>query len=140
MTPELREKLIGLGNTGNPFDTHNGLRVADVGEGTATVEVALQHENLNSWGGPHGGLLFTMADVACGLATISLRQEVCVTVNATMDFIAAAGGEGVIRAEGKVLHCGRKMCFCSAEVFDEKDTLLSRLNVTMYFPGRKLEI
>lgn len=140
MTRELREKLIGLGNTGNPFDSHNGLRVVDVDDGTATVEVALRPENLNSWGGPHGGLLFTMADVACGLATISLRQESCVTVNAGMDFIASTGGEGVIRAEGRVLHCGGKMCFCVAEVRDERNTLLSRLNITMYFTGRKLEV
>ena len=140
MTPELREKLIGLGNTGNPFDSHNGVRVADVGDGKATVVVDLQQENLNSWGGPHGGLLFTMADVACGLATISLRQEACVTINAGMDFIAATGGQGVIRAEGRVLHCGGKLCFCAAEVYDQADTLLSRLNITMYFTGRKLEI
>lgn len=140
MLPELREKLIGLGNTGNPFDRHNGLRVADVGDGTATVEVELHHENLNSWGGPHGGLLFTMADVACGLATISLRQEACVTVNAGMDFIAATGGQGVIRAEGRVLRCGGKLSFCVAEVLDEKDTLLCRLNLTMYFTGRKLDV
>ena len=39
MSPELREKLIRLGNTGNPFDVHNGIRVADVGDGTAVVEV-----------------------------------------------------------------------------------------------------
>jgi len=25
-------------------------------------------------------------------------------------------------------------------VYDEKDTLLSRLNITMYFTGRRLEI
>ena len=140
MTPELREKLIQLGNTGNPFDSHNGIRVADVGDGTATVEVVLQPENLNSWGSPHGGLLFTMADVACGLAASSLRQEVMVTVNAGMDFIAAAAGQGVIRAEGRVLHCGGKMCFCAAEVYDEQNTLLCRVNATMYFVGKKLEL
>ena len=140
MSPELREKLIRLGNTGNPFDTHNGIRVADVDDGTAVVEVDLRQENLNSWGSPHGGLLFTMADVACGLAAISLRQEVMVTVNTAMDFIAASAGHGVIRAEGRVVHCGGKVCFCAAEIYDEKDTLLSRVNVTMYFLGTRLEI
>ena len=139
MTQDLREKLIRLGNTGNPFDVHNGIRVVDVSDGAATVEVELQPDNLNSWGSPHGGLLFTMADVACGLAAISLRQEVMVTVNAGMDFIAATFSQGVIRAEGRVVHCGGKMCFCAAEIYDEKDTLLSRVNITMYYVGSKLE-
>lgn len=140
MTQELKEKLIALGNTGNPFDRHNGIRVADVGEGMATVEVDLRHENLNSWGAPHGGLLFTMADVACGLAAISLRQEACVTINAGIDFLAATGGQGVVRALGRVLRCGARLCFSVAELRDEQDTLLARVNVTMYFTGKKLEI
>ncbi|MBQ2061076.1 MAG: PaaI family thioesterase [Oscillospiraceae bacterium] len=140
MTLEMREKLIRFGNSCNPFDNHNGIRVTDVGDGTATVEVDLHPENLNSWSSPHGGLLFTMADVACGMAAISMRQEVIVTVSTGMDFIAAAGGQGVIRAEGRVVHCGGKMCFCAAEVYDGKNTLLCRMNATMYFPGTKLEV
>lgn len=140
MTQEWKEKLIKLGNTGNPFDRHNGLRVADVGDGMAVVEVELRQENLNSWGGPHGGLLFTMADVACGLAAISLRQEACVTVNAGIDFLADTDGQGVIRARSRVLRCGGKLCFSVAEIYDEGDTLLSRVNITMYFTGRRLEI
>ena len=140
MTEELKEKMIRFGNSANPFDKHNGIRITDVKDGYAVVETELQHESLNSWGGPHGGLLFTMADVACGVATISLRQEQCVTVNAGMDFIAATGGQGRLRTVGKVDHCGRKLCFSTAEVRDEQDTLLARFHVTMYFTGRELEV
>ncbi len=140
MTPELKEQLIKMGNTCNPFDNHNGLRVTDVGDGTAVVEVTLQTESLNSWGTPHGGLLFTLADVACGMAAISLRREAMVSVSASADFIAAAGGEGVIRAEGRVLRCGNKLCFCAAEIRDEGNTLLCRINVTMYFTGQPLTL
>lgn len=140
MTSELKEQLINMGNTCNPFDNHNGLRVTDVDDGVAVVETTLRPESLNSWGTPHGGLLFTLADVACGMAAISLRREAMVSVSASADFIAAAGGEGVIRAEGRVLRCGGKLCFCAAEIRDGEDTLLCRMNVTMYFTGQALTL
>ena len=140
MTEELKEEMIRFGNSANPFDKHNGVRITDVQDGYAVVETDLRRENLNSWGGPHGGLLFTMADVACGVATISLRQEQCVTVNAGMDFLATTGGQGRLRAVVRVERCGGKLCFSTAEIRDEKDTLLARIHITMYFTGRKLEL
>ena len=140
MTPELKEKLIRMGNTCNPFDNHNGLRVADVDDGSAVVEVELTQDSLNSWGTAHGGLLFTLADVACGMAAISLRREAMVTVNASVDFIAPTAGRGVVRARGRVVRCGGKLCFCAAEIRDEGDALLCRMNVTMYFTGQPLTI
>lgn len=140
MTPELKEKLIRMGNTCNPFDNHNNLRVTDVDDGFAAVEVVLQDRHLNSWGTPHGGLLFTMADVACGMAAISLRREALVSVSASVDFIAATCGKGVVRAEGRVLRSGGKLCFCAAEIRDEGNTLLCRMNVTMYFTGQPLTL
>ena len=138
MTEELKEKMIRFGIDANPFHGHNGLEITDIGDGTAVVETTLRHESLNSWGGPHGGLLFTMADVACGVASISLRQEHCVTVSTGMDFIAAGGGEGRLRATAKVERCGRKICFSTAEIRDEQGTLLARSHMTMYFTGQKL--
>ncbi|MBQ6117418.1 MAG: PaaI family thioesterase [Oscillospiraceae bacterium] len=140
MTEELRETMLRFGRSANPFDEHNGVRLTDVGDGFAVVETDLCRENLNSWNSPHGGLLFTMADVACGVAAISLRQEQCVTVNASMDFLAAAGSTGRLRAVGRVERCGRKLCFTTAEIRDEQETLLARIQVTMYFTGRKLEL
>jgi uncharacterized protein (TIGR00369 family) len=140
MTPELREKLIAFGVSSNPFNSHNHFRITDVDDGTSVVEAELCRDSLNSWNTPHGGLLFAMADVACGTATVSLRQEQCVTASASIDYIAAAGGEGRLRAEGRVLHCGGRLCYCAAEVRDERGTLLARLNTTMYFTGRKLAL
>jgi uncharacterized protein (TIGR00369 family) len=120
------------------FNQWNGLRLTEVGDGTSTIEVDLTPNSLNSWNTPHGGLLFAMADVACGVAAVSARGEKCVTASASIDYIAAAGDTGRLTAKAHILRSGRKLCFCAAEVRDDRDTLLIRLNTTMYYTGMKL--
>lgn len=94
MTPELREKLLAFGNGAEPFLQHNHFCVEDVDDGTSLVTLELQRENLNRWGAPHGGTLFAMADIAAGMAALTVRQDVNVTTSATIDYMAARAGYG----------------------------------------------
>ena len=80
-----------------------------------------------------------MADVACGVAAVSVRMEQCMTASASIDYIAAAGSTGRLRAEARVLRAGSRLAFCGAEVRDQRGTLLVRLNTTMCYMGRKLD-
>lgn len=139
MTAEEREIVREFVDKHDTFNRWNGLELTHVGDGTATIEVELTPNSLNSWNTPHGGLLFAMADVACGVATVSVRMEKCVTASASIDYIAAAGGTGRLKAEARVLRSGGKLTFCAAEVRDERGTLLIRLNTTMYYTGQKME-
>ena len=68
MTPELKEKLLRYANEKEPFTAHNHIRVCDIDEGSSRLELDLMEQSLNRWGQPHGGVLFTLADDACGLA------------------------------------------------------------------------
>ena len=70
MTEERRQKLLhsAEGPGAEPFSQYNHMKVTAVDDGTATVELELQPDSLNCWGTPHGGALFTMADVAAGMA------------------------------------------------------------------------
>ena len=105
------------------------MKVTAVDDGTATVELELQPDSLNCWGTPHGGALFTMADVAAGMALLTLRQEVTFTVSSSIEYLSAAPGTGKLtpwapwrkwaatwasaartsgtRAAGSLLLCGR---------------------------------
>ena len=89
MTNELKEKLLAYGTKAEPFTVHNHIRVTDLQDGEARVELTLQPESLNRWGTAHGGILFALADIAAGTAILTLRQEVCLTVNASIDFLDA---------------------------------------------------
>ena len=50
------------------FNSHNHIVVTEVGDGTSVVEVKLVQESLNPLGMAHGGLIFTLCDVATGVA------------------------------------------------------------------------
>ena len=140
MTKETRDKLLRFGNDTEPFIQSNGVTFTDVGEGNAEARLTLRREHLNHWGAPHGGILFALCDEVCGMATVSLRPESCVTVNLAIDFIAAAAGEGVLTATGRVDKAGGKLCFCSAQVHDEKGTLIAAAHSVMYFTGHPLTL
>ena len=141
MTEEIRNQILHFSNSYDQFNIYNGLRVVDVDDGFCALEVELRPESLNTWGTPHGGLLFAMADVACGVSAVSVRLEQCVTASASIDYLdAALGGAGTLRAEARVLRAGRKLCYCAAEVRDGQGKLLIRLNTTMYYMGQKLPL
>ena len=114
MTPELRDKLLHFCNGNEPFLTHNYMRMADTDDGTATIVLPMHENSLNRWGGAHGGILFSLCDVATGMAIMSLRQEMVVTVNATIDYLAAAAAGSTLTAVGRVDRLGGKLAFCSA--------------------------
>ena len=101
MTKDLYDKLMVFGNDREPFLAHNFMRTTDLDDGTATVTLPMHTESLNRWGGAHGGILFSLCDVAMGMAIMTLRQEMVVTVNATIDYLADGndGMTALIRAE-----------------------------------------
>ena len=100
MTEELRQKLLhsAEGPGAEPFSQYNHMKVTAVDDGTATVELELHPDSLNCWGTPHGGALFTMADVAAGMALLTRRQEVTFTVSSSIEYLSAAAGTGKLTA------------------------------------------
>ena len=140
MTPELRDKLLPFCNDNEPFLTHNYMRMADTDDGTATIVLPMHENSLNRWGGAHGGILFSLCDVANGMAIMSLRQEMVVTVNASIDYLAAASAGSTLTAVGRVDRIGGKLAFCSAEITDETGNVVVRSHTVMCFTGKPLEL
>ena len=140
MTPELRDKLLHFCNDNEPFLTHNYMRMADTDDGTATIVLPMHENSLNRWGGAHGGILFSLCDVAAGMAIMSLRQEMVVTVNASIDYLAAAAAGSTLTAVGKVDRMGGKMVFCSGEITDETGKVIVQARCVMSFTGRPLPL
>ena len=140
MTPELRDKLLHFCNDNEPFLTHNYMRMADTDDGTATIVLPMHENSLNRWGGAHGGILFSLCDVAAGMAIMSLRQEMVVTVNASIDYLAAASAGSTLTAVGRVDRIGGKLAFCSAEITDETGNVVVRSHTVMCFTGKPLAL
>ena len=82
----------------------------------------------NSRGFVHGGLISALADNAMGLSCgLALGHARLVTVNLTVDFIAAANQGQWLEIRPKVVRVGSTLCFATAEIFSA-DTLSARAN------------
>lgn len=119
-----------------PFNVANGIHTVRVEEGFAEVAVTLTEKSKNAWGVPHGGLLFSLADVAAGLAAQSLKEGRVVTVSANVNFMRVAKGSS-LRAIGKELRSGLSVGFFDASVFDEHGELLLTGQYVMHYSGNK---
>ena len=107
-----------------PFNQTNGIRARLVEDGYAEVTVQSTEHSINIWGLPHGGLLFSLADVAVGLAVHSLHQGKAVTVNANVNFIRSSQDGSSLLGVAQCVRCGRSIGFFQAEVYDNLGTLL----------------
>ena len=142
MTEERRQKLLqsSQGPGAEPFSQYNHMKVTAVDDGTATVELELQPDSLNCWGTPHGGVLFTMADVAADRYSM-LEDTVKVTsCRRVSRAIPAATGTGKLTAVGTVEKMGGHMGFSRTDIRDEGGKLIAALRTVMYLTGRPLEL
>lgn len=78
------------------FNSHNHIVVTEVGDGTSVVEVKLAQESLNPLGMAHGGLIFTLCDVATGVAART-GGRITVTLDSNIHFLAPRQGHGKAR-------------------------------------------
>lgn len=138
MDAVFKAKLMALAKDIEPFDVHNHISVVDVDDGVGVVAVDIRPESLNVWGTPHGGLLFTLSDVACGCAVLTVRPESHVTVTGSMDYLRPAPTKGRVIATGRVTKMGGKLTYCDSELRDEEGTLIATGRAVMCFTGHPM--
>ena len=81
----------------------------------------------------HGGVLASLADVACGYAALSTMppEREVLTVEFKINFLKSAKTKGLV-AVGQVLQSGRTLTVCEGTVFDETRTrAIARMTTTM---------
>jgi uncharacterized protein (TIGR00369 family) len=81
----------------------------------------------------HGGVLASLADVACGYAALTAMPEdrEVLTVEFKINFMKPAKTDRLI-AVGRVIQAGRTLAVCEGSVFDSTQTrLLARMTATM---------
>ncbi|RJL25194.1 DUF4442 domain-containing protein [Bailinhaonella thermotolerans] len=83
---------------GVPFARNLGIEYGDIGEGVVVARVADRPEIQNHVGGPHAGVLFTLAESASGAAMLSavgdqLGRATPLPTTARIDFLKLARGD-----------------------------------------------
>lgn len=123
---EVRELLQRKGTFA--WETGVLLEIAEADRAVLVMEAEPRHQNPS--GRIHGGALFTLADTAAGLAARS-DGRLYVTQNADIHFIRSQS-EGLLRAEGMVIHRGRSTCVVRVELTGEDGKLLATAEMTFF--------
>ena len=106
-----------------------GYRLTAWREGHAEVELELGPQHMNMSGAPHGGVLATLIDTACGFAGCyspdPARPRRAVTLSLTTHFVGGAKAGSRITAVARQTGGGRNIFFTTAEVRDETGALIA---------------
>ncbi|UFH49228.1 PaaI family thioesterase [Pseudomonas sp. KNUC1026] len=121
---------IPEGFVASPFSQLLGCRVVRLEEGVAEVAMALAEPLRNRLGKLHGGAMFSLVDVAMGLACSTAHgfDNNSVTLECKINYIRAVS-DGEVACVARVIHAGRRTLVVDAEVF-QNDKLMAKAQAT----------
>lgn len=123
--------------TQEPYAQLLGLKLKEVSEGYALVEMTFREEMRNILGNTHGGAIFSLIDEAFEIASNS-HGTVAVALNMNVTYVAPPSPGGVLQAEAKEISLtprtatylinvtegeNRLIATCQALVYRKKDVL-----------------
>jgi uncharacterized protein (TIGR00369 family) len=130
------EFVKGLAGRSLPLNTIAqtlGYDVVEAESGRVMVTMRPTEAHLNPWGTVHGGLAATLLDSCMGLAIQSTLEKGVgsTTLEFKISLVRAITLEtGQIRAEGRVLNCGRRIGVAEGRLTDGHDRLLAHGTTT----------
>jgi acyl-CoA thioesterase len=121
---------IPEGLTESPYFKTLGCRLVRLGDGVAEVALALDDHLRNRGNVMHGGALFSLVDIAMGLACSSSHgfNQRSVTIECKINYVRAVA-EGEVTCISTVLHAGRRTLVVEAEVRQD-DKLVAKAQGT----------
>jgi uncharacterized protein (TIGR00369 family) len=130
------EFVKGLASGALPLNTMAqtlGYDVVEAESGRVAITLEPTGAHLNPWGTVHGGVAATLLDSCMGLAIQSMLEKGIgsTTLEFKISLVRAITLEtGQIRAEGKILNCGRRVGTAEGRVTDAKGRLLAHGTTT----------
>lgn len=110
-----------------------GYDVVEAETGRVAITLDPTDAHLNPWGTVHGGLAATLLDSCMGLAVQSMLEKgiESTTLEFKVSLVRPITLEtGPIRAEGKVLNCGRRVGTAEGRITDRNGRLLAHGTTT----------
>lgn len=107
--------------------------IVEVSEGRAVFQGTPGPAHLNPMGGIHGGWYATLLDSAlgCAIHTLMPPGRGYTTAELGVNLVKAIGPKAPrVRAEGKVVHCGRQLATAEARLFGPDGTLYAHATTT----------
>jgi uncharacterized protein (TIGR00369 family) len=110
-----------------------GMETDLVEDGRVVFTFKVSEELANPFGTVHGGILATMLDSAMGMAALTVTPDGSATTTATLEvkFVRpVATDAGLLRAEGVVVHAGRRVVTAEGRLAGPDDRLFATATST----------
>lgn len=114
----------------NPFAALLGVEIDGLAGNYCRLRLPLRDKCTNPYGGVHGGVLATLADISMGIAlrTIGLQP---VTAELTVNYLGQAEKDLPLLAEGRVTHRGNTLILTECEVRSGEKTVAQARGIFM---------
>ena len=129
ISAELRARIQN-----DPWARALGIQYLDLRRGYCHVSLPLQRHMVNFQGYPHGGVIFTLADVAFGAACNSHGDD-SVALNVTISYLAAVKPGSTLIAQGLERKQGKRAGFYEIAVSTEDGTPVALVHCVAHRVG-----
>ncbi|NLC11493.1 MAG: hydroxyphenylacetyl-CoA thioesterase PaaI [Firmicutes bacterium] len=123
---QLKQKYYNQDN----FPLRLGIKILDLKPGLAQVSLKVEESMTNFHQIAHGGVLFTLADTAFGLAS-NLRGQ-AVALQVSTNFLKPATAGNILTATARELYLTRKTGIYEVVIENEKNETLFLFRGTAY--------
>ncbi|MEW6553020.1 MAG: PaaI family thioesterase [Actinomycetota bacterium] len=123
---------------GDSYANTLGAELLELRQGWARVRLRLGPGHLNFMGMIHGGVIFSLADVAFGAAANSFGTR-AMALSVGIDFLAAPPQQGELYAEVELIKRAGKMGFYRMVVSSADGGEVARCHGWAYHTGKPLE-
>ena len=130
---EIMQALLRGELPGAPIARTLDFLLVEVGEGRAVFQGTPGPAHLNPMGTIHGGWYATLLDSALGCAVNTLMPagRGYTTAELSVNLVRAIGPKAPrVRAEGKVVHCGRQLATAEGRLYGPDGTLYAHATTT----------
>jgi acyl-CoA thioesterase len=122
--------------TRDPFVTFLGAECVDAGPGTAAVRMTVGEQHMNFNGTCHGGVLFSLADTAFGLASNS-HGRLAAAVDAHIGFTAPVSVGDELTATAREVNRSNRIGTYRVDVRRPDDGIVATFTGTVYIARRE---
>lgn len=119
----------------DPWARGLGIQYLDLRRGYCRVSLRLQPHMVNFQGFPHGGVIFSLADVAFGAACNAHGAD-AVGLSVTISYLGAVTPGATLVAEGREKKQGRRAGFYEIEVRTEDGATVALVHCVAHRVGR----
>jgi acyl-CoA thioesterase len=118
----------------DPWARALGIEYLDVRRGYCRLGLTLQPHMVNFQGFPHGGVIFSVADIAFGSACNS-HGEPAVALSMTISFVTAVATGSRLLAEAREVKQGRRAGFYEVVVSSAAGALVAQVHCVAHRVG-----